>query len=83
MLKTALNTHKLSSHAIRKGEYGKQLKVLTGTNGESKIRKQPINLSEMYENNNELEIKDATNTDRSASYLGLHLEIDSEACICC
>jgi hypothetical protein len=22
------------SHAIRKGEYGKQLKVLTGTNGE-------------------------------------------------
>jgi hypothetical protein len=43
------------SHAIRKGEYGKQLKVLTGTNGESKIRKQPINLSEMYENNNELE----------------------------
>ena len=26
----------------------------------------------------ELEIKDATNTDRSASYLGLHLEIDSE-----
>ena len=40
------------SHAIRKREYGKQLKVLTGTNGEPKIRKQPINLSEMYENNN-------------------------------
>jgi hypothetical protein len=26
----------------------------------------------------ELEIKDTTNTDRSASYLDLHLEIDSE-----
>jgi hypothetical protein len=26
----------------------------------------------------ELEIKDATDTDRSASYLDLHLEIDSE-----
>ena len=26
----------------------------------------------------ELEIKDTTDTDRSASYLGLHLEIDSE-----
>jgi hypothetical protein len=26
----------------------------------------------------ELEIKDTTNADRSASYLGLHLEIDSE-----
>jgi hypothetical protein len=30
------------SHAIRKGEYGKQLKVLTGTNGEPKIRKTVI-----------------------------------------
>jgi hypothetical protein len=26
----------------------------------------------------ELEIKDATDTDRSASYLDLHIEIDSE-----
>jgi hypothetical protein len=27
------------SHVIRKEEYGKQLKVLTGTNGEPRIRK--------------------------------------------
>jgi hypothetical protein len=30
------------------------------------------------ENNIELEIKDTTDTNRSASYLDLHLEIDSE-----